>query len=70
MRLNPKPIWRTGQNIVAAVCAVVLVAVEVGMAIMAIRYFAQTVASPHGASDRASPGASATLDQCADWSQA
>ena len=70
MRVNLKPIWQTGQNILAAVCAVVLAAVEVGMAVMAIRYFAQTVASPHGASDRGSPGASATLDQCADWSPA
>jgi hypothetical protein len=70
MHLNPKPIWIAWRNIAAAACALVLVAVEVGMTIVAIRYFAQTVASPHGASDRGSPGASATLDQCTHWSPA
>jgi hypothetical protein len=67
MHLNPKLIWNAWRNLAAVACALVLVAVEVGMAIVAVRYFAHTVASHHGASDSGSPGASATLDRCADW---
>jgi hypothetical protein len=79
MRLNPKPIWQTGLIIAAAAAAAVaavLIAVELAVAIVAIRYFAETLVGPpraltcpaHGASDRGSPGASATLDQCTHWS--